>query len=199
MLKSETNLMLSSLIQSKKDLRKFYKTGYCEYSGDKKFKGSLAVVNDKAIVSFLQDIDDDSKVIATVAFQDNTTIIIQLDGEDFSRTQFGQLNYKYSSNRESIISDLSLLRRYCAEAEEKVKSSNPHFIRNIFFKLSKASERRLSRQDVKILMENMLDKLNKSRNINNRNRISPKVEITAASNNSTSKTHHFINDRIPEI
>lgn len=80
MLKNEINLTLSSLMKNKKAFKKFYKTGYFSYSKDKPFDEAVAIVNDKAIVSFLQDVDYDSKVIATAAFQDNTTIIIQLNG-----------------------------------------------------------------------------------------------------------------------
>lgn len=199
MLKNEINLMLSSLMSNKKALKKFYKAGYFSYSKDKPFEGAVAIVNDKAIVSFLQDVNDDSKVVATATFQDNTTIIIQLNGEEFSRIQFGNLPCRLSSSLESVISDISSVRRHCAETEERLTSSNPNFIRSIFSKTSQSSDRKLSKQDVRFLLQTTLDKLQETRNLHNRNEVSPKVETTSFATNPTSNISPSINDKIPEI
>lgn len=199
MLKDEINLMLSSLMNNKKAFRKFYKTGYFSYSKDKPFDGAIAIVNDKAIVSFLQDVDDDSKVIATTTFQDTTTIVIQLNGEEFSRIQFGNLPCRLSSSLESVISDISSVRRHCAEAEERLISSNPNFIKSIFSKNTPSSDRKLSRKKVRFLLQTTLDKLQETRNLNNRNEVSPKVETTSFATNTTSYIQPFINDKTPEI
>ena len=199
MLKNEINSMLSSLMNSKKAFKKFYKTGYFPYPEDKPFEGAVAIVNDTAIVSFLQDINDDSKVIATATFQDNTTIIIQLNGEYFSRTRFGKLPIRLSSNLESVINDISSVRRHCAEAEERLTSSNPNFIKSIFSKNTPSSDRKLSKENVRFLLQTTLDKLQETRNLNNRNEVSPKVEITSIATNTTSNIHPSINDKTPEI
>lgn len=199
MLKDEIKFMLSSIIANKRAFEKFYKTGYFSYSKDKPFKEAVAIVNDKAIVSFLQNVDDDSEVIATASFQDNTTLIFQLMGDNFSRTQFGIIPQRYSSHRKSIISDIASVRRNCAEVEERVTSSNPNFIKSIFSKDSQSSVKKLSKQDVRFLLENTLDKLHKSRNLNNRSEISPKVETTSLVTDSTYSISHSINDKTPEI
>ena len=199
MLKNEINLMLSLLMNNKKAFRKFYKTGYFSYSKDKPFDGAVAIVNDKAIVSFLQDVDDNSKVIATAAFQDNTTIVIQLNEEKFSRIQFGTLPCRLSSTLESVISDISSVRKHCAEAKERLTSSNHNFIRNIFSKTSHFPDKKLSKQDVGFLLETTLSKLQETRNLNNRNEVSPKVEATSIATNATSNIHPSINDKTPEI
>ena len=90
-----------------KKFKNFYNSGYYSYSKDKSFKGSIAIINNKAIVSFIEDINDENKVIATASFLDNTTIIVQLNGKDFLRTQFNNLprRCKCSSNLENIIND----------------------------------------------------------------------------------------------
>lgn len=199
MLKDEIDLMLSSLMNNRKALKKFYKTGYFSYHQDKSFKGAVAIVNDKAIVSFLQDVDDDSKVIATATFQNNTTIIIQLNGDYFSRTQFGKLPERCISNREAIISDISLLRGYCAEAEERLTSGKSHFIRSIFSKKSQSSDRKLSKQDVRFMLETTLDKLHETLTLNNRSEVSPRVNTTISASNTTSNINPSINDKTPEI
>ncbi len=200
MLKDEINLMLSSLINNKKAFKKFYRTGYFSYSKDKLFKGAVAIVNDKAIMSFLQDVDDDSKVIATATFQDNnTTIIIQLNGEDFSRIQFGNLPCKLSSNLKSVINDISSVCRHCDEAKRKLICSNQNFIKSIFSKISQSSYRNLSKQDIRILMETTLDKLHETRNLHNRNEISPKVETTNFETKTTSDIQTSINNKTLEI
>lgn len=199
MLKDEINLTLSSLMKNKKDFKKFYKTGYFSCSKDKPFEGAVAIVNDKVIVSFLQDVDDDSKVIATAAFQDNTTIVIQLNGEEFSRIQFGNLPCRLSSSLESVISDISSVRRHCAEAEERLTSSNPNFIKSIFSKNTPSSDRKLSKEKVRFLLQTTLDKLQETRNLNNRNEVFPKVETTSFATNTTSNIKPSFNDKTPEI
>ena len=198
MLKDEINLMLSSLMNNKKAFRKFYKTGYFSYSKDKPFDGAIAIVNDKAIVSFLQDVDDDSKVIATTTFQDNTTIVIQLNGEEFSRIQFGKLPCRLSSSLDSVISDISSVRRHCAKAEERLTSSNPNLIKSIFSKNTPSLDRKLSKEDVRFMLQTTLDKLHETRNLNNRNEVSPKVQ-TSSHVPTTSNIHPSINDKTPEI
>lgn len=198
MLKDEINLMLSSLMNNKKVFRKFYKTGYFSYSKDKTFDGAIAIVNDKAIVSFLQDVDDDSKVIATTTFQDNTTIVIQLNGEEFSRIQFGKLPCRLSSSLDSVISDISSVRRHCAKAEERLTSSNPNLIKSIFSKNTLSLDRKLSKEDVRFMLQTTLDKLHETRNLNNRNEVSPKVQ-TSSHVPTTSNIHPSINDKTPEI
>lgn len=179
-------------------MKKFYTAGYFSYSKDKPFEGAVAIVNDKAIVSFSQDANDDSKEIATATFQDNTTII-QLNGEEFSRIQFGKLPCRLSSSLESVISDISSVRKHCAEAEERLTSSKLNFIRSIFSKTLHSPDKKLSKQDVRFLLETTLSKLQETRNLNNRNEVSPKVETTSIATNTTSNIHPSINDKTPEI
>ena len=138
-------------------------------------------------------------MIATAAFQDNTTIVIQLNGEEFSRIQFGNLPCRLSSSLESVISDISSVRRHCAEAEERLTSSNSNFIKSIFSKNTPSSDRKLSKEKVRFLLQTTLDKLQETRNLNNRNEVFPKVETTSFATNTTSNIKPSINDKTPEI
>lgn len=197
MLKDEINLMLLSLMDN--NFKRFYKTGYFSYSKDKSFKGAVAIVNDKAIVSFLQNVDDENEVIATASFHDHTAVILQLMDNDFSRIQFGKLPRRYSLGRESVISEIASIRKRCAEAEERLASGKFHSIKSIFSKASQPASEKLSKQDVRFLLENTLEKLHKSQNLNNRNEISPKVETTNAVNSSTPIIDPTILDKTQEI
>ena len=173
MLKDECELMLLSLINNKKALRKFYKTGYSSYSSnDESFKGAATIVEGDTIMSFMQDVNDESKVIATATYRD-TTIIIQLNEEEFLRTQLGGAPCGMKSTRESAIGNISSVKRHCAEAEEKLKSEK--FIRKMFSKSSNLSDKKISKKDVRIMLETTFDKLKKTLNLNNRNQVSPKV------------------------
>lgn len=199
MLKDEINLMLLSLINNKRALKKFYKTGFFSYPKHNPFKGAVAIVNNKAIVSFLQNVDNENEVIATASFQDNTTFVFQLKGDNFSRTQFGNLPHRCSSNRESVISDISSIRKYCAETEERLISSNPHFINRIFSKVSHPTREELSKEDVKFLLENTLNKLHKSQNLNSRNKAFPKVKPTRIVKSNTPIIAPFNLDKTQEM
>ena len=201
MLKDEINLMLLSLMKNEKKFKNFYTSGYFPYSKDKSFKGAVAIINNKAIVSFIEDINDENKVIATASFLDNTTIIVQLNGKDFLRTQFNNLprRCKCSSNLDNIISDISSIQRHCAEAEQKLTSKKTNFIRNIFSKTNQVSSHTLSKQDVTTILKNTIDKLDKTQSLTTRNEISPKVYQATLKSNPTSYINHSINDNEPEI
>lgn len=195
-MKNEINLMLSSLMKNKRALAKFYKTGYFSYTKDKAFKGATAIVDGNAIVSFLQDANDDSKVIAIASFKNKKATIVQLSGEEFCRTQFGMVSGKLSSSLASIKCDISSVRRHCAEAEEKLRGCS--FIRRIFSKPTQSSDIKLSKKDVRFMLENALDKLHDARNLNNRNEVSPKVEITSFATSTTKNSKSLINETIQE-
>lgn len=187
MLQDEIKTMLKFLIENRKNFRKFYKNGYFEYSKDNTFEGSVAIINNDTIVSFLKYINDDSKAIATIDFQNNGTIILNLFDDDFSMHNFGMKTFtnSYSSRiipptHDDIVKKISYIIKCC----EKAKKSHSTFQYKNIFNIKKHQS--LSKKEIHSLLENTLNKLNKTKSLNEKNDIVPKFNISPVSNKNVS-------------
>lgn len=193
MVQDEIKTMLTVLMENKKAFKKFYKTGHFSYDKDELFKGEVAIINDKAVISFLQDMNDETKIVATANFQDSGTFILKLFGENFSQYK-SNLRNAYTSRmhkakRDEIIDDIASIRKHCAEAEEKSKSMQNQSIRSKFDEILKHSDDKISKKAVLLLLEDTINKLNKTRNLDERNKISPKIAVSPTSIDDTSNDY----------
>lgn len=185
MIQDEIKAMLTLLVEDKKTFKRFYKTGYFLYNKDESFKGEVAIINDKAVISFLQDANDETKVVATANFQNSGTFILKLFGKNFSQYK-SKIRNTYTSrihkaNRNEIIDDIDSIRKHCAETEEKSKSMKNQSIRSKLDKILKPSDDMLSKEEVLLLLEDTINELNKTRNLDERDKISPKVVVSPVS------------------
>ena len=193
MVQDEIKTMLTLLMENKKAFKKFYKTGHFSYDKDELFKGEVAIINDKAVISFLQDMNDETKIVATANFQDSGTFILKLFGENFSQHK-SNLRNAYTSRmhkakRDEIIDDIDSIRKRCAEAEEKSKSMQNQSIRSKFAEILKHSDDKISKKAVLLLLEDTINKLNKTRNLDERNKISPKIAVSPTLIDDTSNNY----------
>lgn len=199
MLENEFKLMLKSIASNKKAFKKLYKTGFFSYSKNGAFIGEASIINDKAIVAFLQDTNDENNVIATANFQDGANIIYKLSGDNYSLQQFGKsimnmdgngfyTSHRYNPDKAGILRDISSIRTHCAETREKASSKSSLIS---FFKKSLSSEK-LSKHDVLVLLEQTISNLayRKSQNTGKRNvdTISPKINTSPVQHISSTRS-----------
>ena len=181
MLQDEIKLMISAVINDNKTLNDLYKKGFFSYLDKENCKGNIAIINNKAIVSILEDIDDDSKVIATINFKNSGTFIYKVFGKNYYFGQFGQDPYKditgcqsvriHMRKRDEVIEDINNIRKRCIDAEEKsiaIQKSNSIFSK--FNSIQICSNNEISEKDVFSLLQDTLDKLNRTRQINEVNK-----------------------------
>lgn len=185
MVQDEIKTMLTLLMENKKAFKKFYKTGHFSYDKDELFQGEVAIINNKAVISFLQDMNDETKVVASANSQNSGTFILKLFGENFSQYKSNMRNAYTSrihkANRDEIIDDIASIRKHCAETEEKSKSIQNQSIRSKLNEILKPSDDKISKEEVLFLLEDTINKLNKTRNLDERNKISPKVTVSTVS------------------
>ena len=89
MLQNEIQLMLQAIVEDKKNLKKFYKKGYFSYLNKEDYKGIVAIVNEKAVISFLEA-QQELKIMATIKFNNGGTYIYKLFGNNYSFSEFGK-------------------------------------------------------------------------------------------------------------
>lgn len=193
MLQNEIKLMLKSLINNKKDFKKFYKTGHFSYSQNDSFKGEVAIINNsRSVISYLQDANDEFKVVATADFKDGGTLILKLFDKNHSHYESGKNSYPShidgfhrlkmrKLSRDDLIRDISSIQRHCAEAKENVTSVKHHSIINRITSTLEASDEKLSKQEVLLLLENSLNHLDKARHIDELDEVCPKVNVSPIS------------------
>lgn len=173
MIQEQAKLMLSNLTGDKKAFKSFYRKGYFSYYSDKDYKGKVAIVN-KAIISLFEDANDELRVVATVNFQDSGTFIYKLFGNDYSFIQFGQDPTILPNTarvplrkKEEVIQDIATIRKHCAEAEEKASAiQNVSSIVAKFSSILVKSDNKISSQDALLLLQDTLDRLSQSRQLN---------------------------------
>lgn len=159
MIQEQAQAMICNITQNIISLVIFCKKGYFSYTNsESNCRGNVAIVPNKAIISFLEDIEDDAKVVATVKFKEGKTLIYKLFDEDYSYTEYGQNNTQQNYSvripnmqRKDIIQDITTIRKYCEDA--KNKGSNK-------------SNNEISFKDTIDMLEDTLDKLSKSRHLN---------------------------------
>ena len=184
MLENEIKLMLHSLAHNKKAFKTFYKTGFFSYANDKSYIGEAAIVNNIALISFLKDAKDETKIIATATFKNGYTVVLKLSNEDFSQYRFGKAPLAHediggavsssSQGRDAVMADISSIIQHCAEAKE-ISASHVPFKINSWLRWLNFSRDQLSQKELKDMLENTLGKLNKAQNLSKRGKLSPSV------------------------
>lgn len=177
MIQEQAKLMLLALTQDKRKFNNFYKKGFFSYSKD--YIGKVAIVN-KALISLIEDPNDEARIVATASFQYSGTFIYKLLGKNYSFNQFGQdptiltnTARIYLRKKEDVIQDINSIRKHCKEAEKK--ASTIQKVPSIVVKFNKIlvqSDNTISSQDALLLLKGTLDGLNKLRNLNEVERIS---------------------------
>lgn len=191
MLQTEMRFILESLIKDKKSFRKLYKSGCISYSKDKPFTGKVVIVDDRAVIAYLQDLNDENRAIATVNFQENGLRIFKLLGDSWSHHQFGWKEddeYTYGGvysakvhnyDRGRVAREIETIRKFCAEAPKK---------ESIIKSLSK---KRLSKKQTFDLLLDTLDKLNQTRELEEKKEVCPKVDVQTINSTNISNTSVF--------
>jgi len=178
MVQEKIKLMLLTLIEDKKSLRQFYKNGYFSYF-DEDCQGEVAICN-KAIISFLENSNDITSVVATASFHNSGILIYKLFGQNYLYKQFGRnpstsidTNMIHLRNRSEVIKDISTIRKYCTKAQEKISSISDKSSDIIKLKPSLFQpHHQISIQDVTVLLKNTLDKLDQTRQLDEVDQIS---------------------------
>lgn len=184
MVDNELQLMLKSIIGSKIAFNKFYRKGFYSYPKEDSFIGEVAIVNEKALASFLQDTTSKSNIVATVNFKDSGTSIYRVNGENSSFQQFGEdINNSngfhtfkaYTPNRKRILEDISSIKTHCTEKKNSFQSKKT--ITQLLDRFN-SQKKKLSRKEVYSLLNSTIDQLNKSINLDKKDskrEVSPKI------------------------
>ncbi|MBO5004697.1 MAG: hypothetical protein J6D03_05545 [Clostridia bacterium] len=168
--------MLKEICNNKKTLRKLVKQGYLPYNTNPEFSGSIAIINDKAVLTYLQDTNDESRAIATTNFIDNGILIFKLDRGQCDETRVGWKNkgfgkfgrlcatHIYKFNRESVTSQIHSARRHCMEAKEKAElESSKSKISRLIEGVKTKKDKRLSEKEILFLIKETLEVLTRPR------------------------------------
>ena len=174
MLQGEIHSMLKFISNDKKALDYLYKKRCFEYKKEDSLYGEVAIVNNKALVSFIRDVNNEQKLIATAKFKDGGTVIFKLLGDNFSQHEIGFKNlrggfYARKLSKEEVIKEIETICKYCEEVKRGLPTSKSNFF-NMFSK-------RLSKRDVANLLEETIQKLECSRFLEETESICPKVNI----------------------
>lgn len=168
--------MLKEICNDKKTLKKLVKQGYLTYNTDPEFSGSIAIINDKAVLTYLQDTNDESRAIATTNFIDNGILIFKLDKGQCDETRVGWKNKGfgefggfyatqiYQFNRESVTSQIHSAHRHCIEAKEKAElESSKSTISRLIEGLKSKKDKSLSEKEILLLVRETLEALTRPR------------------------------------
>lgn len=174
MMQEQAKLMISNLLGDKKAFKKFYKKGYFySHYNDKDYQGKIAIVNN-AVISILEDVNDESKVVATVDFKDSGVFVYKLFRNNYSFSQFGQDPTKLTDTvrvcyrkRDDVIKDITTIRRHCLEAEQKASAiQRASDIVMKFNSIIIQSNNKISEQEVFLLLQDTLNRLSQTRLLN---------------------------------
>ena len=199
MLQAEMRFMLEKLIKDKKSFRKLYKLGCISYSKDKPFTGEVVIVDERAVIAYLQDLNDENRAIATVNFQENGLQIFKLIGNNWSHHQFGWKEddaYTYGGvfsakvhnyDKDRVAREIETIRKFCDETPKK---------ESIIKSLGK---KKLSKKQVSDLLLDTLDKLSRTRELDEKAEVCPKVEVSPINNIEIEQTATLKEDKTPEI
>ena len=208
MLETEFRTMLEYVSNNRKAFKQLYKKGYFSYSKDGNFIGEAAIVNNKAVVAFLQEANNENHVVASTNFEEGANLIYKLSGDNFSLKQFGKsimnmgmgkdyyTSKTYNPDKAGIIRDINSVRIHCKEAREKAEKQLS--LSSKLFKKS-SSDERLSKKQVISLLEKTITKLpdrsQTTEQKHSRAEISPKVEIShAVAQNMASQDNRSIDN-----
>lgn len=199
MLQTEMRFMLEKLIKDKKSFRKLYRAGCISYSKDKPFTGEVVIVDDRAVIAYLQDSNDENKVIATVNFQENGLQIYKLLGDNWSHHQFGWKEddaYTYGGvysaklhnyDRDKVAREIETIRKFCTETPKRESV------------IKSLGKKKLSKKQVSSLLLDTLDKLSRTRELDEKTEVCPKVKVPSISNTETEYSSVLKEDKTPEI
>lgn len=199
MLQAEMRFMLEKLIKDKKSFRKLYKSGCISYSKEKPFTGEVVIVDDRAVIAYLQDINDENKAIATVNFQENGLQIYKLLGDNWSHHQFGWKEddaYTYGGvysakvhnyDKDRVAREIETIRKFCDETPKRESV------------IKSLGKKKLSKKQVSDLLLDTLDKLSRTRELDEKAEVCPKVEVPPINNIEIEQTATLKEDKTPEI
>lgn len=176
-LQEEYKIMLDYIIKNKRAFSTLFRSNYYTYSKDDLI-GYFAIINDKALISYIEDINNTDRAIATANFTDNGLLIFKLLENNFSKYQKGWTNplrphqfHVSKSSRLDVIEQINCIKKHCDEAKEKTKKLS------IFSKPSK----KLSKSQVKLLITDTLDGFCSSKQLDERNSLCSKHTVNSVS------------------
>lgn len=180
MIQDEIKQMIQKTSKDKIAIHKLSTKGYVSYSKNTNYIGAIATVNSQnnALVSYLQDINDDTQVVATVCFENGGTLVYGLFGERYFLRQVGKniLNMNgtytsrvYSPDINGIKQDINSIRLRCSESSEQK-------LPLIDLLISKSG---FSKEQIRGLLNTTLNELNNASFIKKQPKdISPKVKVS---------------------
>lgn len=203
MLQNEMRFMLEKIIKDiikdKERFKKLYKSGYIDYSDNKPFTGKVVIVDDRAVIAYLQKLNDENSAIATADFQENGMQIFELLGDDWFHYQFGWKEddaYTYGGvysakaqnyNRNRVSREIETIRKFCAETPKK---------ESIIKSLGK---KKLSKKQVSGLLLDTLDKLSRTRELGEKPEVCPRVKVPSIDTTGNGHAPVEKEDKTPEI
>lgn len=178
---------MESMLCNKKTLNSLCGKGYIEYNNESISYGEVAIINNKALLSFVRDINDEQNVIAIANLNGSGTLIFQIHGNDFSQCEIGfkdfpgcfynakgGMHFKKLSKKE-VIREIETIYIHCSEAKDS--SSN--------FKMKDLLSRKLTRHKVKSWLgetRQQLERIEMLESIAKKKDISPKVTVIQPTN-----------------
>lgn len=175
MIQNEINQMIQKISKDKIALHKLVNKGYILYSKKPEYVGAIAIINsqNKAVISYLQEKNDESQVIATACFENGCTLIYTLSGDKYDLRQTGNLlnmngyytSKVYSPDKVGIKKDVNSIRKRCIERSNK-KTFDKKF-----------KQDKISKDIALELLNNTLMKLDKVNNINQNSEYDKTYEI----------------------
>ncbi len=171
MLKKEAKSMMESLTEDKEKFEDFHSKGYFSYENES-YKGNAAIT-EKDVISFLEDLNDRTKSIATINFQNGGTFVYELYGDDYSFSRFGKdptvltdTAKVYFPTKEQVMHDINTIHRHCEESKEKAFAIEKAYeILEKFRSISIKANNQISSEDALLSLQNTLNALTQSKEI----------------------------------
>lgn len=199
MLEAEMRFMLEKAITDKKTFRELYRKGVLSYGKEQQFNGKIAIVNNRAVIAFLQDSNDENNAIATMNFNENEVEIFKLLGKNWSHYQFGSKEddaYTYGGvysarannyDRDRIAREINRICGFCDKTSKRESI------------IKALGEKKLSKKQVYSLLVDTLDKLTRTSELYEKAEVCPKVKVPPLSNSATKHSPTPKINKTPEL
>lgn len=181
-MQDELEKILKEISTNQKALKELTKKGHLSYKGMKESEGNIAIVNNKAVLSYLKYLNKKSKAIATASLVNKGTLVYRLDGEKCDETKVGwnskgikelggfSAKQEHKISKEKVSSQIDLICKYCKQAKDKSKLKNSRDIIKETVQNSTSEPEKLSEKEVLDLLKETLKSLNKCKNIENKSK-----------------------------
>lgn len=178
---------MESMLCNRKTLNSLCRKGYIEYDNEGISHGEVAIISNKALLSFVKDVNDEQNVIAIANLNGSGTLAFQLYGNDFSQCEIGFKdspggfynatggNHFKKLSRKEVIREIETIYIHCSEAKDNSSK----------FKIKDLLSGKLTRHKVKTWLgetRQQLERIKRLESITKKKDISPKVTVIQPTN-----------------